>query len=75
MIFDMYYRPSLLGYGCSPAKASLWGPYQRAPGCHEEPCERQTMTFHLLERPQGFKGVSSGVLKLLVNIKSLDLVG
>ena len=32
-----------------------WGGHQRASGCHEEPRERQRMTFHLLERPQCFK--------------------
>lgn len=36
-----------------------WGGHQRASGCHEEPRERQRMTFHLLERPQCFKVTST----------------
>ena len=43
-----------------------WDGHQRASGCHEEPRERQRMTFHLLERPQCFKVTSTlGVMKLV----------
>ena len=49
----------LLVYRVNKRSFMTWGGHQRASGCHEEPRERQRMTFHLLERPQCFKVTST----------------